>query len=285
MILVTGAGGVVGTAVVEALAREGAPVRLAHHSEQKAAAARARGQDALAVDFARPDTLAPALEGVEALFLLGAGGESQIQGESNVVEAAERAGVRHVVKLSVWRAKEEAYQFARIHRKVEQTIEKSGLTYTFLRPNGFMQNFLTYMGASIRQGDAFHQPAADARISHVDVRDIARVAARALRERGHEGKAYELSGPAALSYAEAAAVLSRVLERPIRYVALSDEDARGGMVGAGIPADYADALVDLNRLYRTGAGAALSPDVQSVTGREPGTFEQFVRDHREAWIP
>jgi uncharacterized protein YbjT (DUF2867 family) len=196
--------------------------------------------------------LRPALAGVDAVFLLGAGIRGQAEREINVVNAAKAAGVRRLVKLSVWSAPAEQFGLVKIHRAVEREVEASGLTGTFLRSNGFMQNFAQHMAGSIKSQGAIYQPAGDAKISHIDARDVARVAARALTTRGHEAKAYELSGPQALSYDEAADILSRVLDRRISYVALSDDAAKAGMLAAGMPDFYADHMLDLFRAYRTG---------------------------------
>jgi uncharacterized protein YbjT (DUF2867 family) len=156
----------------------------------------------------------------------------------------------------VWGADEGGFALARLHGEIERALQRSDVPFTLLRPNGFMQNFVTHMTGSIRAQGAFYLPGGDAKISHVDVRDIAKVAARALTSREHDGKAYALSGPEALTYGEAADVLSRVLGKTVRYVPVSDENARNSMIGSGMPAFYADYLVDLNRFYRTGAGAA-----------------------------
>ncbi|MGK3982674.1 SDR family oxidoreductase [Sorangium sp. So ce136] len=282
MILVTGAGGTVGSALLEELKSSGHRPRVAHRSRDKAERARAAGDDAVMLDFARPETLGPALEGVDAVFLLGAGGLGQVEGEIAVVDAARAAGAKRIVKLSAWDAAGEAYSFAKLHRAIERAVESSGLAFTLLRPNGFMQNFVNFMAGSIKAQGAFYQPAGDARISHIDVRDIARVAARALTTSGHEGKAYELSGPRAISYGEAAEILSGVLGKRVSYVAVSDDAARAGMVAAGMPELYADHVIDLNRHYRTGAGSAVSTAVKDVTGREPVSFEQFAREHAGA---
>lgn len=252
-------------------------------SKAKAEKARAAGVDAVVLDFAKPETLRPAMAGVDAVFLLGSGGARQVERELNVVNAARDAGVKKLVKLSVWGAAEESYSFAKLHRAVERAVEASGLAWTFLRANGFMQNFVNHMAGTIKGQGAIYQPAADTRISHVDVRDIARVAVRALTASGHEGKAYDLSGPQAFSYGEAADILSRVLDRKIAYVALTDEAAKDGMRKAGMPAHYVEALIDLYRFYGKGTASAVSPAVKDVTGREPTGFEQFARDHVNAW--
>jgi uncharacterized protein YbjT (DUF2867 family) len=280
-ILITGAGGTVGSALAKELAA--LKPRLAFHTASKAERARAQGLDTALLDFARPETLGPALAGVEAVFLLGSGGRGQVEGESAVVEAARKAGVKKVVKLSVWEAGGEQYAFAKLHRAVERVIEHSGMAYTFLRANGFMQNFITHMGATISAESAIYQPTGDTKIAHIDVRDIARAAASALTSSDFEGKGYDLSGPAALSYAEAAELLSRVLERQVRYVPISDEAARQGLIAAHVPDFYADYVIDLNRYYRTGTGARVTNAVFELTGRAPTGFEQFVRDHVSAF--
>ena len=279
MILITGAGGTIGTALLNELKGVNVKLRLGYHSADKVAKAKATGQDAVELDFGKPETLEAAFAGVDTLFLLGSGGAGQTGRELNAVRAAKTAGIKKIVKLSVIGARAEDYTLGTMHSIVEKEIEASGFTWTFLRPNGFMQNFVNLMGGTIPSQNAFYQPAADAKISHIDVRDIARVAAKALTETGHEGKAYDLTGPEAFSYEHAAEVLSKVLGRKITYVAISDEAARGAMIGAGLTEWYADGLVDLNRHYRTGAAAVVSTAVKDVTGREPGTFEQFVRDN------
>lgn len=239
MILVTGAGGTVGTPLIAALKAGGHRFRAAYHSPDKADQARRNGLDAVLLDFAAPETLTPALAGVDTVFLLGTGVKGQIEGETNVVMAAKAGGVKRMVKQSVWAAGDEGYPLAKMHRTIEKAMESSGIAWTFLRPNGFMQNFADDMAGSIKDKSAIFQPAADCKISHIDARDIASVAARLLTASGHEGKAYDLSGPQALSYDEAAKTLSRVLGKDVTYVALKDEDARAGMTAAGLPDFYA----------------------------------------------
>ncbi len=172
------------------------------------------------------------------------------QFELNAVEAAQAAGVRHIVKLSVTGAAEESYSLAKVHRPVEKAIELSGLAWTFLRPNSFMQNAVTYMGATIKAESTFYSASDQARISHVDVRDVAAVAVQALTESNHEGKAYTLTGPEALSYDELASELSKVLGRPISHVSLPPSDLKQGMLAKGMPAELADRMLDLERYFR-----------------------------------
>ncbi len=275
MILVTGAAGTVGREVVRALAARGAQFKVGVRGRPVPGAA------TVPIDFDKPETLAPALRGITALFLLS----NTVAPEAGVVKAAKAAGVARVVKLSVWGAAGERFTFGKWHRAVERELEASGLEWTFLRPNGFMQNIVNYTGATIRSQNAIYHAAGDGKVSHVHAADIGDVAAEVLTGRGHAGKAYELSGPQAIGYGEIAQILSRVLGRKIQYVSLRDEDYKQGAVAAGMPPFYADALVDLARSYRAGDFSRVSGDVKAVTGREPIPFEQFARESAAALAP
>jgi uncharacterized protein YbjT (DUF2867 family) len=274
MILVTGASGTVGSEVVKALGGRSARVRAGYRTRPQNVPA---GVESVPLDYERPESIRPALQGVDTLFLLS----STVDPERKVVDEAKRAGVGRIVKLSVMRAVEEGFTFARWHRAVEKHIEASGLAWTFLRPNGFMQNVVNYMGETIRSQSAIYSPAGNAAASHVDARDIGAAGARVLTEKAHDGKAYELTGPAALTYGEIAEILSRALGRTIRYVPISPEQYRQAAVAARTPEGYADALVDLNRYYLEGKAAGVTPAVRQLTGRDPIPFEQFARDHAD----
>lgn len=278
MILVTGAGGNVGRPLLDELAAAKVLVRAAYHSPDKVARATAAGRDAVAVDYAKPDTLRPALDGVESVFLLGSGAMGQTEGETNVVRAAKTAGVRRIVKLSVIGAAEEEFRFARTHRPVERAIEESGLAWTFLRPASFMQNFVNFMAPTIRSQRAIYTLIPDSRFNHVDTRDVARVAAAVLTRGGHDGQAYTLTGPRSFSYREAAATIRAVTGTPVQAVGVTEADARAGMEANGIPEFYADYLVDLDRWYESGKADVVTSKIRDLTGREPTTFEQFVKD-------
>ncbi len=279
MILVTGAGGTVGSEVVLQLKAAGAKFRAGYHSEAKAKEARAKGIDAAVIDFERPETLRDALGGVDKVFLLSGSASNQSDREINLVDAAKAAGVTHIVKLSVFGAAEEKFLLSKPHRAVEKAIEASGLKWTFLRPNGFMQNMKTYNGATIESQGAFYSTMAGARVSHVDVRDIAAVAVKTLTSAGHEGKSYDLTGPEALTNDQMAEIVARKSGKPVRYVNLSDADLRSGMTAAGVPGDYAGGLLDLYRYYREGNNAALiSGDIKKVLGRDPINFNQYVNE-------
>lgn len=278
MICVTGAGGTVGSEVVRQLGETNVDFRAAYHSKNKVEAAREKGIDAVLIDYNDPETLKKAFEGCDKLFLLGPNMPNQAELEINAVDAAKAAGVKHLVKLSVMRADEEEYDFGRIHREVEKAIEASGLDWTFLRPNSFMQNTVTYMSQTIKAQSAFYTAADDARIGHVDVRDIAAVAVKALTEPGHEGKAYTLNGPEALTYDQLAASLSDALGRKIQHINIPPADLKGAMLAEGTPEIFVDRLLDLERYYREGKADRNTSDIKQVTGRDPRNFAEYARE-------
>jgi uncharacterized protein YbjT (DUF2867 family) len=278
MICVTGAGGTVGREVIDQLQSAKAPFRAAYFSNNKADAAREKGIEAVIIDYNNPDTLEAAFRGCAKLFLLGPTALNQSELEESAVEAAKAAGVRHIVKLSVMGAAEELYSLANVHRSVEKAIESSGMAWTFLRPNAFMQNAVTYMGATIKAEGVFYSASGQAKISHVDVRDIAAVAVKVLTEANHDGKAYAISGSEALTYDEVASELAKTLGRPISHVNLPPSDLKGGMLAAGLPEGIADQMLDLERFFREGGASHTTNDIKQVTGQEPRRFAEYVRE-------
>ena len=276
MICVTGAGGTLSSEVIRQLEQQ-VPFRAAYFSDRAAAAARARGIEAVVIDYNKPGTLRTAFQGCDTLFLLGPNALNQTELELNAVDAAMAVGVRHIVKQSVMGAAEEAYSLANIHRPVEKAIEESGLAWTFLRPNSFMQNTVTFMAQTIRAEGTFYSASGEARISHADVRDIAAVAVAALRAPGHEGRIYTLSGPEALTYDDMADELSKGLGRDIHHISLPPADLKAAMVAEGMPEAIADRMLDLERYFRENRASAITDDVRRVTGREPGRFARYVQ--------
>jgi len=276
MILVTGATGTIGREVVAELRRLGAPFRVAVRSPEKAA-----GDDAVAFDFSRPDTFGPALRGVDTLFLLSPPGQNEL--EAPVIDAARGAGVRRIVRLSVWGAEKEAFVFSLPHRAMEKRVEASGVAWTFLRPNGFMQNYRNMHAESIRTRGEFVLPAGASRHSIIDARDVGTVGARLLTGAGHEGRAYALTGPEPLSNARIAEKIGRAVGKPVLYVDMPEAEYRERMLAFGFPEPFVDGFIDLQRYYRTGAAEAVTPDVERLLGRPPISFDRFARDNAAAW--
>lgn len=279
MICITGAGGTVGREVVKQLEVAKVPFRVAYFSREKVNAALQKGMEAVIIDYNHPETLRAAFQGCDKLFLLGPNALNQTQLELNAVEAAKAVGVRYIVKQSVMGAEDEAFSLALVHRPVEKAIESSGMAWTFLRPNSFMQNVVTFMSETIKAESAFYSASGEAKIAHVDVRDIAAVAVKALTEPIHMGQAYTLTGPESLTYDELAKELSEVLGRSISHISLSPADLKHGMLAEGMPEALADRMLDLERYYREGQANRITNDIKQVTGHEPRQFEQYARDY------
>jgi uncharacterized protein YbjT (DUF2867 family) len=284
MILVTGATGTTGREIVSELHKLGASgVRALVRDPARAAFIREAGFETTEGDFDRPETLGPALEGVERALLLTPPSPQTFEQQRAFVEAARRAGVHHVVKFSAVGADANAPEgFGKWHGQSEELLKSSGLAWTMLQPNFFMQNLLG-QAEQIKSTGAVYQPGGDARASLIDTRDIAAVAARTLTEEGHEGQTYVLTGPAALSYHEVAAKLSEAAGRDIKYVPITPEQFREGALGAGLPEWLVSALERLNEIFASGQAAEVNDNVRRVGKKEPTTFDQFARDYAAAF--
>jgi uncharacterized protein YbjT (DUF2867 family) len=284
MILITGATGTTGREVVEELRRLGAKgVRALVRDPARADFIREAGFETFAGDFDRPETLDAALKGVERALLLTPPSMQTFEHQRAFVEAAARAGVRHVVKLSAFGADAGAPEgFGKWHGQAEDLLKASGLAWTMLRPNFFMQNLLG-QAKQIASDRIIAQAVGDGRASFIDTRDIAAVAARTLTEEGHAGQTYVLTGPEALSYTEVAAKLSEATGREIKYVPVSPAQFRETALAAGLPEWLVSGLERLNELFVSGEAAEVTDAVRRVGRKEPTTFDQFARDHAEAF--
>src|SRR5215212_4755864 len=211
-ILVTGATGTVGSAVLDNLGTTDGNLRALAHDESSARSLQDRGVEAVAGDFLEPETLGPALEGVGTVLLITPIHPDQVTQASNVIKAAKDSGNDpRIVRLSVHQASHEApSRNSRQHAQIEDELISSGLPYTFLRPQSFMQNTLI-TARTVGSEARIYQPFEDGRLGMIDARDIGEVAAKVLTEEGHEGKAYTLTGPAAITFYDVAQALSAVL--------------------------------------------------------------------------
>ena len=280
MILITGASGNVGKEVLKQIAQTEAQVRAAFQSVSKAAGAPS-GVEIVAVDYQQPESLRAALKSVDRVFLVGPPISQLPTLECKAMDVISHSDVRQVVKLSAMGGREAI--FTRQHAESEAYIQSSGVPYTFLRPNGFMQNTVNYNAAIINAQNAFYGSEGDGRVSQIDIRDVAAVAVKALTEHGHVGKTYTLTGPEALMNSEIAQILSDELGREIRYIDLPPAQLKEALLSAGVPEWNADALLDLQRLYREGKAETVTRDVEQILGRKPIGFAQFARDYRYAF--
>ena len=282
MLLVTGSTGTTGMEVLKALKARDVVARALVRDVTKAHHLRDLGFEPVTGDLGDPRTLGPAFEGVEKAYLVSPMGPMQSEFEQAFLETAMQAGVKHVVKLSVIGASPEAPQrFARTHAKVEQALKESGMAWTLLRPTGFMQNTLSW-GARVLDG-TFYSPVPDAAFSIVDARDVAEVAAVALTEEGHAGKAYGLSGPEAVSYRDQAKRVFAAAGREIAVEEIPVEALKRELVRAGVPPWNAEGLSEQFELYAGGGAQMVTSGVKDALGRDPRTIDEFAKDHVDAF--
>jgi uncharacterized protein YbjT (DUF2867 family) len=271
VLLVTGATGNVGREVVAALAARGEDVRAVVRDPARASAP--AGVELVQGDLELPESLTPALAGARGVFLLG--GWSDMPG---LAQRIERAGVERVVLLtsrSVVGGRADN-PVTRMWLDAEAAVRATGLAWTLLRPSGYQSNALRWL-PQLQQGDVVRAPWPDVAIAAIDPADIAAAAAVALTEPGHAGEAYSLSGPEPLTPADQVATLAGVLERPLRYEPLSDEEARAAMA-ADTPEPYIEAFF---RFYSAGEfdDSPVLDTVERITGRPPRTFAKWARAH------
>ncbi|PWU20637.1 MAG: NAD(P)-dependent oxidoreductase [Candidatus Rokuibacteriota bacterium] len=280
MILVTGATGTNGRLVVQALRAAGARVRAMVQDASRAADLARAGAELAIADFDRLDTLDAALTGVERSLLLSPVDQRLVERETRFVERAKRAGLRHVVKFSAIGAHPAAsFTFGRQHGTAERMVMDSGLAFTFVQPNFFMQNLL-WSAEAIKARGELTSTLGSTPASHVDARDIAAVIAAALTDPldRHAGRIHVVTGPAALSFDQVADTFSRVLERPVRYRNLEDEQLKAGLLAAGQGEWQATAVVELNVYARQGHASMVTDTVERLTGRPARDLEQWIRD-------
>ncbi len=281
-VLVIGATGRVGTALVSELQRQGCGVRAASRRARQCASTPGAAPE-VDFDFDRPETFDPALEGVDRVFLIARPGDDEAdKAAAPLVDAMKRCRVRHVVNLTAMGV--ETMPDTALWR-IERAIEDAGLGFTHLRPNFFMQIFAAdpLRTAILMQG-ILAVPAGEARLSFVDARDVASAAAVALTQPGHQGEAYTLTGEQAVDHAEIAGSISRAIGRPVRYVALDEEAARRMIVASGLSAARAERLIGFYRLVRAGHCSPISADVRRLLDRAPLSLDRFARDYAHAWL-
>jgi len=268
-ILVLGATGHVGRPLVKDLLARGEVVKAASRSGKPV-----EGAEGVAFDVLKPnfETL---FTGVDRLYLLLPTGYVDAQGLLLPIVAAATARKVKIVFQSVFGVDADD---SIPYRQVEIAIEKSGAPYVILRPNWFADNFHIFWKAGIDHG-VIAVPAADGKSSFIDVRDVAASAAAALTSARFDGKAFNLTGPAALSYAEAAEILSSVLGRKIAYQAITTEAFVTMLTGAGVPTDYAEFLGAIFYPVREGWAAAVTEDVRTLTGHAPLSLRKYAEDN------
>ncbi len=283
-ILIIGGTGTVGNMVAAGLLGEGASVRIMTHSADNLRRLPA-GVEGIRADLDDPDTLPPAYEGIDGVFLLTAVGLNETDEGLFAVAAARVAGVRKIVHLSVYMpAGSEIIPHYRTKIPVEHAVKESGMAWTILRPNNFFQNDLWLRDAIVQRG-VYPHPVGGKGLNRVDVRDIAACAVNALMKPGHEGRVYPVNGPDALTGDEIAAIYSRHLGREVRYGG-DDLDAWAEQVKYLLPEFMVPEMRIMYQFFQSYGAAATAEELEQqrmILGRDPRSFDDFVREIVPAW--
>lgn len=279
-ILVTGATGQLGRLVVDALARRSpsAPLAVSVRSPDKAADLAARGIEVRHGDFDAPESLARTFAGAGTVLIVSGDApvDVRIRQHRNAVDAAKAAGIGRVVYTSFVDPRPQSrFAFAAIHADTEDYLRASGLPFTILRNGVYADNLMGFIGRALESG-TLAAPAGDGRVAFVSRADLAEATAAVLLGAGHAGRTYELTGPAAVSYHEVAAAVSRRSGRPIAYQPIATEAFADGLTRAGLPPFMVTALSGLFEAVAAGAYADVSDDGSRLAGRPLEGIDAFL---------
>jgi uncharacterized protein YbjT (DUF2867 family) len=279
-VLVTGATGNTGPGLVAALRSAGVDVRILVRNPAKAQALKAAGAEVVVGDLDKPDTIPPALKGVSKVYLLTWNGPTAVQQADNVIKAARGAGYIHLVRHSMWgpersRIIQQGYQ-------IEEMVKASGLPWTLLKPTFFMQNIMM-AAQTVSSHGAIYWDMSDGKLGMIDVRDIVDAAFAVLTGRGHEGKSYILTGPAAISFSDVADSLSNALGKEVKYVSVPGEAAMKSMIDMGLPQWIAEGYVELDEGFADNFANSVTDNVAKLTGHPARSFDRFSHDFAQVF--
>lgn len=281
-VLVIGATGNTGSILVRQLCEAQVDVRAFVRDEANAQPLKGLGVEIVKGDLDRPETIGPALEGVDKIYLLTWNGPTQAQQAENVIKAAQKAGKPHIVRHSMWGS--EKSRIVQQGNRVEEALKSSGLPWTLLKPTFFMQNLM--MGAqTIISDGVFYWDTGDGKLGMIDVRDVAESAFAVLTGSGHEGKSYILTGPEAISMQDAANIFTNVLGKQVTYVNVPHEASLQSMISMGFPEWIARGYGELMEGFSQGFASRVTNNVEILTGHPARSFEQFARDFAQVFVP
>jgi uncharacterized protein YbjT (DUF2867 family) len=287
-VLVTGATGTVGGALIAQLSTGGSPdvepLRVMVPTAEDADDLRGYDVEVVLGNFDRPETLDDALLSVRAALLLAPAGPDLAARELAFLDAVDRAPDRpHVVKVAALGWEEPQSRLSADHRTVIERMRKAEIRHTVLAPNGFMQDILRY-AAMVQEESALLLPAGSGAVSHVDARDVAAVAGHVLaRPEPHEGRSYAVTGPEAVTYDQVAEQISAVAGRPVSYVDTPPDEVRKRLLGYGWPEWTVDGMLEIYAAYAEGAGALVTDEVEKATGRPARSLGGFLHDYAAAF--
>ena len=278
-IAITGATGQLGNLVIEQLLQLTAAQNIVVlvRNVDKAEHFKVQGIELREFDYDRPETLVPALSGIDKLLLISANeiGRRTPQHQA-VIDAAKVAGVPYLAYTSLLRADTSPLGLAQEHRETEKLIQDSGITYTFLRNNWYSENYLAGVAHAIEIGTLFGA-AQDGRISSASRIDYAEAAAKVLTSTGHENKTYELAGSESFSLSDLATFIGQAVNKDIIYQNLSAEEYTQGLTQAGLPAGLVDVIVDADIQTIQGAMYSDSKDLEQLIGHKTTSIQDAIK--------
>ena len=286
-VLVTGATGTVGREVVKRLVSRGTAVRAALHSTAHAEVLEGFDVETAIVGKSHPGRLQGAFRDVDRLFLLVPFTPDLVAITRTLVEAAKAARIETIVKLSVLGTDVQPppTTVAKWHRHADMIVEDSGLGFTLLHSNAFMQNMVPPCVRALRGDGIVRLPLGQARVSYIGARDIGVAAAAVLTGEGFRNKRYTLTGRDALTVQEMTDAVSEVLGRNVRYLGVNADEARHLLKSDGTPDWLAEAMLEVYAEQRAGHAAHLTTSLEQITGKPPNSFMQFARDARSLLLP
>jgi uncharacterized protein YbjT (DUF2867 family) len=289
MILVTGVTGRSGAIVIREFARQGLSVRGLVRNRAKA---RAMGLDALPSvelvkgDMLRAETLHAAFKDVDRVLMISGARQQMVRTQCLFIDAAKAAGIGHIIKLSGAESgvgfNAQAFSGTRNHEDIEHYLKMSGLSWTMLRPSQFMQTYLVEPPA-VASNKALMRPMGAAKVSPIDIEDIAKIAVALVRQGGHAGRSYDMTGPEALSMYDVAERISEALGERIPYLNIAQERYRNALDQSGAPAAFADLLEDIYAERRKHLKSRVELGAHEAFGVHPTPFLEFARRHVAAF--
>jgi len=282
-ITVFGATGKVGAALLQLLSEAG--VATVAVTRNKSKARDMPNVEWLAADMEDKQSLHDTMRHSAAVFLASSPGQGFVTGQSNVIDVAVACGVDHIVKLSsAGVAKDSPFFLTKAHYEVEELLKASGMSWTILRPNAFMQNWLGELATTIKAERRIYQATGDGKKPFIDVRDIAAVAYTTLTApAAHNGQTYLLTGGEAISYSRVAEAISKVIGEEIAYIPLSQEEARIRMEQQGMPVWGIQTFLSIAEAQRMGKAEFVNDAVHRILNRQPITVEEFAADNADSF--
>jgi (4-alkanoyl-5-oxo-2,5-dihydrofuran-3-yl)methyl phosphate reductase len=278
--LITGATGDVGSKVVQRLIQCGERPRVFVRDANKTRSHLGDRVDVFIGDLTDSNSLGPALEGADALFLVNSGPEIPQRDEA-AANAAKAAGVKRLVKLSSMDV-EQGLAIGAWHELGEEAIRASGVPFTFVQPTGFMSNLLAW-AHSIRSTGIVRASTGEGRRAFIHSDDIAAVVTKVLTIRDYDGESLPITGPEALSFAEATAIIGAAIDKPLTFQPISDEEARQRYAATGASKEETEAHVALWRAIRERRLAKVTGNVERILGCGPIALKDWAKENAGAF--